>query len=201
MSSLHELNWLAFRYISGEMSPEELDLFELRLADDQDAREAVAQSVQLTHALVSLPITDDNTLLSEVAQQQGRSRSFAWATAGVVSAIAAICLSFVIGTRFSENDKPETGGTTASLGQGTQKPSITGTLAEDSIVTVWLDGAAEVISSDSGSNELFSDPEETEDILGTESLSAKEGQFDWVLAALDSESPEKRMSEMMKEEK
>lgn len=46
-----ELHWLAFRYATGEMTAEEEQDFERRLADDQLAREAVEQAVELSEAV------------------------------------------------------------------------------------------------------------------------------------------------------
>lgn len=46
-----QLEWLAFRYAAGEMSDEEERQFELRLTDDQLAREAVEQAVELSEAV------------------------------------------------------------------------------------------------------------------------------------------------------
>lgn len=48
-----ELDWLAFRYIAGELSEPEAAEFEERLAVDQAAREAVARSVELTSTLAA----------------------------------------------------------------------------------------------------------------------------------------------------
>ena len=42
-----ELLWSAFRYVSGEMDADEQAAFESKLADDQSAREAVADAVAL----------------------------------------------------------------------------------------------------------------------------------------------------------
>jgi hypothetical protein len=45
----HDL--LAFRYAAGEMRPEEASAFEARLADDQEAREALSRAVGLAERL------------------------------------------------------------------------------------------------------------------------------------------------------
>lgn len=64
--NFHDLPWLAFRYIAGEMQADECRDFEIRLQHDQTAREAVAQSVvdsQLIDralALSSTPTTEFN---------------------------------------------------------------------------------------------------------------------------------------------
>jgi hypothetical protein len=47
-----ELDLLAFRYVAGEMVPEEAGVFESRLADDQVLREAVSRAVALADCLV-----------------------------------------------------------------------------------------------------------------------------------------------------
>ena len=49
-----ELEWDAFRYVANELSADESTAFEQRLADDQEAREAVAHCVEMTHAVVAL---------------------------------------------------------------------------------------------------------------------------------------------------
>ena len=51
----NDLDWLAFRYISNEMTPPEAESFEWLLADDQAAREAVARAVDLAQAVACVP--------------------------------------------------------------------------------------------------------------------------------------------------
>ena len=46
-----DLDWLAFRYVSGEMAAEEHAAFEENLAESQPAREAVAAAVLLAQAV------------------------------------------------------------------------------------------------------------------------------------------------------
>ena len=47
-----DLDWLAFRYVSGEMTAEEHAAFEENLTESQPAREAVAAAVLLAQAVV-----------------------------------------------------------------------------------------------------------------------------------------------------
>lgn len=47
-----DLAWLAFRYVAGELDPDELADFEDRLDRDQPAREAVAEAVALAAGVV-----------------------------------------------------------------------------------------------------------------------------------------------------
>lgn len=46
-----DLFWLAFRYVEGELAPKDAAQFELRLDDDQSAREAVAEAAKLALAV------------------------------------------------------------------------------------------------------------------------------------------------------
>jgi len=52
------LDWLAFRYIAGEMTVAESTVFEERLGSDQAAREAVAAAVELVGALAACDPAD-----------------------------------------------------------------------------------------------------------------------------------------------
>lgn len=47
------LPWQAFCYLAGDLDPAEAAAFEARLADDQAAREAVAQAVELVQAIAA----------------------------------------------------------------------------------------------------------------------------------------------------
>lgn len=49
----HELDWQAFRYISGEMTPDEAAAFEDRLSEDQPARDAVCAAVGLSQTILA----------------------------------------------------------------------------------------------------------------------------------------------------
>ena len=49
-----EILWLAFRYVAGELAPDEAESFEHCLDQDQEAREAVARAVELTGAVAAL---------------------------------------------------------------------------------------------------------------------------------------------------
>ena len=83
--SNNELDWVAYNYVAGEMSAEESNQFEVRLATDQAAREAVAASVALLQA-ISLAGRD-------VTVASPRRNTLAWPI-GVATAIAAgvVCI-------------------------------------------------------------------------------------------------------------
>ena len=87
-----ELAWRAFQYVSGDLSPAESDDFERCLADDQDAREAVAQAVELGTTLASAlehPVV--------VATRSTKSHSLRWARRlAWMGAGAAVCLVLLV---------------------------------------------------------------------------------------------------------
>lgn len=88
-----ELDWLAFCYVAGEMSAEEFEGFEDRLATDQVAREAVAGAVKLSQAVALASAVPNVRTVSLPDSQDGRwRRRTGWT---VVSAVAA-CLALML---------------------------------------------------------------------------------------------------------
>jgi len=52
-----ELDWLAFRYVAGELASDEVSDFEERLSHDQAACDAVSRAVELTDAIRAVEAT------------------------------------------------------------------------------------------------------------------------------------------------
>jgi hypothetical protein len=84
------LDWRAFCYVTGEMSPDEADDWELRLAEDEQASAAVARAVALIGALLAgAPETVARPARGEAPVDsliQGRWR---W-TASAIAALALV---------------------------------------------------------------------------------------------------------------
>ena len=106
MSAEHqgELDWLAFRYVAGEMTAQEASELELRLADDQEAREAVCRAVGLAQRLADArPPEPDYTrpvgcasdpVSRGIMSFRGRvARAVGWMAAGAVAATLAFWLA------------------------------------------------------------------------------------------------------------
>jgi hypothetical protein len=83
-----ELDWLAFRYVAGELDSDEQADFERRLAQDQAACEAVAKAVELTGAIRAVEATS----LPPVQLAGVPSRRWSLRMAACLSACAAILL-------------------------------------------------------------------------------------------------------------
>lgn len=99
-----QLHWDAFRYISGEMNGGELASFEALLAEDQRARQAVAQSVELTQAARAALAPDPVVVSSR------RSAAVRWWYGIAIGAAACLAVMFVV-SRFQQADN-----TTAATG-------------------------------------------------------------------------------------
>lgn len=85
------LDWLAFRYIANEMSDDERDAFESRLADEQAAREAVAAAVELSQTVL---LVEEMPQPSVVSPRPWRIAA-AWMSLG-----ACVCLTVIIGGQY-----------------------------------------------------------------------------------------------------
>ena len=176
-----DLEWLAFRYISGELTDGELSDFETRLAEDQVAREAVARSVQMTHAVVSLAEaeTAGPVLVRPLFRWQ---RMHTWAASAV--AVVAIITAFVAGTNYSDpNNRPEKTVSQTPAPQEKDSDNIA-----ESLVLAWVN-SAEMDAEETVENGGFPRFEETAQagptFLAAETEVVVEGDFDWVVAALD----------------
>jgi len=92
----HNLDWLAFRYVSGELTGDETESFELRLADDQAARDAVASAVELSQAIVAAESLASPVISPAAALRKSWSTHIAWFACG-----AAACLLVVLALNFA----------------------------------------------------------------------------------------------------
>jgi hypothetical protein len=83
-----DLNWLALRYVTGEMADAELAAFEETLADSQPAREAVAAAVLLAQAVVLAERTPASVTTAglTVGRPSWRGR-LAWALVGAAASL------------------------------------------------------------------------------------------------------------------
>lgn len=91
-----DLDWLAFRYVAAEMSPDEAAQFEERLGEDQECREAVARAVELAEAVtvVSADRVVDTGFAGAAAVRSARSTW--WTRAGWIGLGAAAALAGVL---------------------------------------------------------------------------------------------------------
>jgi hypothetical protein len=102
----NELDWSAFCYAAGEMSPADAEAFEARLATDQTAREALARAVELTETVATA-----ESLGAVVAVRQRPavwSRRLGWMAVGsAASLLIALLWSGAQGTNEPKPASPD----------------------------------------------------------------------------------------------
>jgi hypothetical protein len=97
-----ELDWLAFRYIAGELTDGESSEFESRLATDQEACEAVSKAVELAEVTSMAnrgPLVEVS--LPRASNHPDWTRRVAWMVCG-----AAACLVLMVIAQHVESKGP-----------------------------------------------------------------------------------------------
>ena len=97
-----DLRWLAFQYVAGELAGAELERFEASLLEDQAAREAVGEAVELTQA-THLACRRPAVVASRTAETSTSAR---WVPAAWMTIGAALSLLLVIGLQFARWPTP-----------------------------------------------------------------------------------------------
>ena len=87
----NELDWAAFCYLSGEMSAAESEQFEARLADEQEAREALARAVELTQVVAAAESQFEELVVAPHASRTSWGTRISWmAVGGLAAALLAM---------------------------------------------------------------------------------------------------------------
>ena len=191
-----QLEWSAFRYAAEEMSCEESDAFEQRLAEDQQAREALARTVHITNAIVRQPevVSPPEVTTASIG---GKRRASDWKSISAIAGIVAICVIFAFGLRFS-NVTPQPGSSSGSVAKVEEPVN-----ARDLVIAAWVD-FQEV--GELPEKSLIADNETpVDDVSPTivpEPISPEDdGKFDWVIAAVSPEAMENGSIENDRKEK
>jgi anti-sigma factor RsiW len=92
-----KLDWLAARYVLGELDAAEIASFEERLAGDEAAADAVVAAVRLIEALVAAePASAVESVLLHGDAQVNRNRSgWRWPTVAVAASLAIAALPLI----------------------------------------------------------------------------------------------------------
>lgn len=85
-------DWLAWRYVAGELTEEEARAFERQLADEQPARESVAEAVELWQAIAAAAQPPCVAPVMPASVWDRIRRPAGWISVG-----AAACLALVLG--------------------------------------------------------------------------------------------------------
>ncbi|MBN9118720.1 MAG: hypothetical protein J0I06_06110 [Planctomycetes bacterium] len=89
----------ALRYAAGDLAPDEVTAFESRLADDQDARDALAEAVRLSAAAIGQPAPAPHPSFRTATRVRlgllgYRGHPFGWI--GLGAAVVAACALFAV---------------------------------------------------------------------------------------------------------
>jgi ferric-dicitrate binding protein FerR (iron transport regulator) len=77
----NQLEWTAFCYASGDLSPAEAEQFEMRLEGDQEAREALARAVELTQVVAANAVDSARPADGGLVSTWGRRGCRGWRSA------------------------------------------------------------------------------------------------------------------------
>lgn len=190
-ASADELAWLAFRYIAAEMTPQEADEFEQRLAVDQSAREAVAGEVERTQAIAGLLAGACANPRSLCCAEQrvahptcGRRHTLR--IAGWVGAAVAACMAWLIVSQFLADRaaQPHNVAENNVADHGTAESSAH---AERKLASIWA--TAELPSSPQ--EEAFGAESPDAETMGVESGDIETARItvpEWMIAAVTAQS-------------
>ncbi len=178
-----ELPWLAFLYVSEELTPDEVVDFEERLLSDQSAREAVGQVMQLADGVWLASAMDSLSPKPEICpapwaigpDQTRRRGGFSRLALWMGSTLAAAALAFCVGWWFAGQSYLLNPVRVAN--QTDSKPALLNDADSD------LDGAEELVGLWTESHDLLAE-------LGTGSASefpSEASEYDHVRDAIDSE--------------
>jgi len=93
-----ELDWLAFRYAAGELDAAEAEAFEVRLSDQQAAREALARAVELTQIVAAAEAQCGDFVVPVSRTKNEWNSRLSWmAIGGLASLLLAFLWSGVVG--------------------------------------------------------------------------------------------------------
>jgi hypothetical protein len=97
----------ALRYAAGDLTPEETAAFEAQLAEDQDARDALAEAVRLSAAAIGQkPPTPHPSFRAAMRARLGlvayRGHPFRWVALGATAVAACTLVALALGGRAAD---------------------------------------------------------------------------------------------------
>jgi len=172
----NDLDWLAFSYAAGELTSAEAEQFELRLADDQTAREALARAVELCQTVTAAEIQTDIYVTPAATTRNTWNDRLSWmVVGGLASLLLAMLWSGVIGPTwhtaqlrsFSKQNLAfawtEAKQQIATVREAGYWPSITNDADDDAVTVVAFDDSADDAPSWMTAALLSSSPAESSD--------------------------------------
>jgi len=106
--TISDLDWLAFRYVAGELDESEVKTLEQRLAEQQPAREAVVSAVEIVETVTAAEHLQEIPMVATAAREASHWRHVAWLaiTVGVAACCASLALLYWSGAWHSDPQQP-----------------------------------------------------------------------------------------------
>jgi hypothetical protein len=188
-----ELPWLAFLYVSEEMTPDEVVDFEERLLTDQAAREAVAEAMKMADGLwlaTALESWSTPETPAEIAGPPAKSRSLSRWALWMGSTIALAGLAFCVGWWFAQTGSPDSPPPLAQQSEPQltpeTPPAFPVLIDAGQLIGIWSNARVLLAELDTDADADFSSEEETL----PEALEPEDEAFAWMLAAVSANPPE-----------
>lgn len=190
-----ELDWLAFRYLTGELSEAELAAFEARLGDEQPARDALAGAVELVQLVSAAEHLGEMPMVASAAREAGLWRKVAWTA--LVGGLVACCASVVLLLRFgggSEEPAAQTAsGPAATSEELPAPPQGLAAAWVESLDQPVLPASLDPASGEPAAGELVAGELFEMSLLGEDPSAEEMGASDWMTAALSGMSHDGEM--------
>jgi len=127
----NDLDWLAFRYISGEMAASEAAQFESLLADDQVARDAVVRAVELTQTIVAVQTA---SMSPSPAMPQSWTQNITWISTSVAALLlVTLALNFSRPSPSTTSDDDNVASIWARSSDAVNEPTLNGTVLNGTV--------------------------------------------------------------------
>jgi hypothetical protein len=185
-----DLDWQAFCYAAGELSPTATAEFEQRLGSDQAAREALARAIELTQAIASAEslasVVRRSAAVRAPAVRRTTFRNLAWGAMATAAVVAGLALWSGIGRDPQPNTAEKLGRADRELAVAWSHTRSELAIASDA--DFWF--PAHLNSGESQSPEAVNSVaglEEAPDDLLDDSLVGPTP--DWLMAAVEGYSP------------
>ena len=147
-----ELAWWAFRYVACELAVAEEADFEALMADDQSAREALAEAVEMVAAVAAQAPAAIPLATPDRRRTRAVRHALGWMAAG-----AAACLVVLIGFR-AVGPRPELSGPSAVVAiAGATPPDVLEAEPTGAVALTWS-GLRRVAAEDDTDAEAEADP-------------------------------------------
>jgi hypothetical protein len=175
-----DVDWLAFQYIADELTDDDRTTFEQRLANDDQACEAVARAVKVTQTLVAANTVDH---LAETVLVTTAQRAAWWRRASLVAMVTTACLALVLVYQGVKLHSART----ADDGESVVVASVLNDPASQRLAIAWLETRTELPESGLWSSESSEEqplPDYPLESAGAEEVPPEITAPSWMLAAV-----------------